>query len=61
MHEGQWTLEQLLIADEAFLTNSLMELMPMTQIDSACINNGKPGEMTLKLMALYKRQVEMDC
>ena len=60
IHEGQWTLEQLLTADEAFLTNSLMELMPLTRIDSAYINNGKPGEMTLRLMTLYKRQVEIE-
>ncbi|MBM3238022.1 branched-chain amino acid aminotransferase [Candidatus Poribacteria bacterium] len=61
IREGQWTLEQLLAADEAFLTNSLMELMPLTRIDSACINNGKPGELTRELITLYKRQVEMDC
>ena len=60
IREGQWTLEQLLTADEAFLTNSLMELMPLVQIDSAYINDGKPGEMTKKLMALYKCQVEME-
>ena len=42
IREGQWTLEQLLTADEVFLTNSLMELMPLTRIDSACINDGKP-------------------
>jgi branched-chain amino acid aminotransferase len=58
--EGQWTLEQLLAADEAFLTNSLMELMPLTRIDSACINDGKSGEITKELMLLYKRQVEME-
>jgi branched-subunit amino acid aminotransferase/4-amino-4-deoxychorismate lyase len=58
--EGQWQLERLLTADEVFLTNSLMELLPLTQIDSACINNGKPGEMTQALMALYKCQVKME-
>jgi branched-chain amino acid aminotransferase len=60
IHEGRWTLEQLLEADEAFLTNSLMELMPLTRIDSACINDGKHGEMTKEFMTLYKRQVEME-
>ncbi|MFQ6039619.1 MAG: aminotransferase class IV [Candidatus Poribacteria bacterium] len=57
--EGRWKLEQLLAADEAFLTNSLMEVMPLTQIDSVYINDGKPGNMTRELMTLYKRQVEM--
>jgi len=71
IREGQWQLEQLLAADEAFLTNSLMEVMPLTRIDSACINDGEPvrfthrrlwltGEMTKELMTLYKRQVEME-
>ncbi len=58
--EGQWILEQLSAADEAFLTNSLMEVMPLTQIDTVQIGKGAPGPITLKLMSLYARQMEME-
>jgi branched-chain amino acid aminotransferase len=57
---GDWTLEQLLGSDEAFLTNSLMELMPLTKIDAVNIDDGRSGRMTKNLMAFYKHQVESE-
>lgn len=48
------TYEELLSADECFLTNSLMGVMPLVQIDKKPIGKGKPGYFTLKLMDLYK-------
>ena len=58
--EGQWTLEQLSATDEAFLTNSLMEVMPLTQLDTVQIGNGSPGPITQKFMSLYVSQVEIE-
>lgn len=48
--------------DEAFLTASTMEIMPMTEaIDktgrAVIIGSGKPGPVTLKLMAAYRNRV----
>ena len=56
--ERKITLEELLQADEAFLTNSLIEIMPLTQVSGQNIGSGKPGVQTRKLMAAYKEQVE---
>lgn len=56
-HEGIMTLEKLFSAEEAFLTNSLMEIMPLTEIDGKAIGPGRPGPITEKLMAAYKRLV----
>jgi len=48
------TYEELLSADECFLTNSLMGVMPLVQVDKKLIGKGKPGPFSLKLMDLYK-------
>ena len=47
------TLEELNQADEAFLTNSIMEIMPLTQVDGQKIGPGRAGEMTQRLMSAY--------
>ncbi len=49
--------------EEAFMTNALIEVMPVTAIsdeagDSVTIGNGRPGEITLKLMQAYREAVE---
>jgi len=52
--EREVRLEELLRAGEAFLTNSIMELMPLAEV------NGKPigrGEVTGRLMQAYKETV----
>ena len=40
------TLEDLLNADEVFITNTGIEIVPVTQIDSQAIGNKKPGILT---------------
>ncbi|MCK4863169.1 MAG: aminotransferase class IV [Dehalococcoidales bacterium] len=60
--EGTVGLAVIKQCDEAFLTNAVMEVMPMTAAsDSAgntvTISGGKPGEITRKLMAAYKEKV----
>ena len=63
---GTNTLEQdiqlgeLMNAEEAFLTNSLMEVMPLTEVDSKPVGSGIPGAVTVKLMATYKELVQRD-
>ncbi len=48
-------LEELFQAEEAFLTNSLIEIMPLTEIDGKPIGLGRPGTLTRRLMAAYKK------
>ena len=50
--------EDLLQADEAFLTNSLMELMPLTRIGGRRIGQGKTGSITSRLLKKYRRLVK---
>ena len=49
---------ELLEADEAFLTNSIIEIMPLTCLDNKPIGTGKPEILTQKLMSAYRELVE---
>ena len=57
--EDDTGLDELLQAQEAFLTNSLIEVMPLTEIDGKPIGSGRPGPVTKRLMAAYKKLVRM--
>jgi branched-chain amino acid aminotransferase len=50
-------LDELFRAQEAFLTNSLIEVMPLTEIDGKKIGPGKAGTITQKLMSEYRELV----
>jgi len=56
--EGKITLNELLEADEAFLTNSLIEIMPLVEVDGHPIGKGTPGPLTQELMSSYKELVK---
>lgn len=49
--------DELFRAEEAFLTNSLIEVMPLTEVDGRHIAAGRPGSITRRLMAAYKELV----
>jgi branched-chain amino acid aminotransferase len=51
-------VNQLLEADEIFLTNSIMGIMPVTRIERKPVASEKPGRMTELLAALYAGDVE---
>jgi branched-chain amino acid aminotransferase len=59
--EGKWRLEKLQRADEAFLTNSLMEIMPVREVAGVSIGGTVPGDVTRSLAADYRRLVEKEC
>ena len=48
-------LEDVFQAQEAFLTNSIMEIMPLTEVDGRAVGDGRPGPVTLRLMAAYRK------
>lgn len=52
--EESFDIHQLNQADECFITNSLMEVMPVAKIDDKTFNNPLPGKLTTLLMAEYK-------
>ncbi|NOZ20647.1 MAG: branched-chain amino acid aminotransferase [Planctomycetes bacterium] len=52
--EEAFGLARLFQAEEVFLTNSLMEIMPLASIDDVKIGERVPGEITHRLMGLYR-------
>jgi len=56
--EAPLEVEQLPAAEEAFLTNSLMEVMPLTSFVGQPISSGQPGEITEQLQQAYRELVD---
>ena len=52
--EADIRLEEIPGADEAFLTNSILEIMPITNLNEKAIGDGRPGPITRQLMTAYK-------
>jgi len=53
VEERAVSLDELLAADEAFITSSFKDIVPVVRIDNATIANGKPGPITQDLMARF--------
>ena len=51
-------LEELALADEAFVTSSSKEITPVVQIDEQVIGNGKPGPRTTELEQRFIEMIE---
>ena len=45
-------------AEEAFLTTSVREVVPITSVNGKPVGSGRPGTVTKRLMAAYKELVE---
>ena len=58
--EETFSPEELLRADEAFLTNSLMEIMPLVMLNEKKIGSGKPGPLTELLHQGYRELVNKE-
>lgn len=55
--ERPFSLETLMEADEAFLTSTIMEVMPIVRIDGVPIGDGSPGPLTRKLQQAYEATI----
>ncbi|HKQ01900.1 MAG TPA: aminotransferase class IV [Actinomycetes bacterium] len=53
--EGVYTAEDLLAADEAFLSSSTRELMPVVEVDATPIAAGRPGPVAATLQAALRQ------
>jgi branched-subunit amino acid aminotransferase/4-amino-4-deoxychorismate lyase len=47
------TINDLLAADEAFLTNSIMRIMPVCRVERKALGEDKPGAITQSLSTAY--------
>lgn len=63
--EGEVRLEDLGQFDEAFLTNSVVEIMPLVEVrdntgEIITIGSGRPGKLTQQLTTAYREMVERE-
>ena len=47
--KGDLVISDLLEADEVFLTNVIMLILPVIKVEAHTVGNGKPGQITKKL------------
>jgi len=52
--ERMISMEEFIASDEVFLTNSIMEIMPVVEVDGEKIGGGKPGPVSRKVAEGYK-------
>jgi len=57
IEERQIKIEELKEAEEAFITSTTKEIMPIVQIDNIKIGNGRVGLKTTKLMEEFKKSL----
>ena len=55
VEERAFTLAEAKRAREAFLTSTTSFVLPVTRIDGDSVANGRPGSVTLGLLALYRQ------
>ncbi len=53
-------LEELLSSDEAFLTNSIVEIVPLLKVGEAPVGGGSPGPVTKRLQKSYRDLVRLE-
>lgn len=54
--EKVFTIDELLLADEVFLTSTTSEITPIVKIDNSPIKNGTVGDLTKKLQLLFEKR-----
>jgi branched-subunit amino acid aminotransferase/4-amino-4-deoxychorismate lyase len=57
LKEKDLTVEDLLAADEIFITNVIMMAMPVSSVESHTIADGKPGAITKDILETFRRIV----
>lgn len=56
--ERSFTVAEAKAAKEAFITSATNLVMPVVKIDDTTIGSGKPGQLTLKLRAIFHEVAE---
>jgi branched-chain amino acid aminotransferase len=55
--EGLLDVDEVVRAEEMFLTSTTREVVPIARVDGQAVGNGKPGPITLELLDAYRMAV----
>ncbi|KAF0823563.1 D-alanine aminotransferase [Cytobacillus firmus] len=61
LKESAFSKEDLLAADEVFMSSTSAEITPITEIEGKPVGNGSPGLITNKLQNLFEDAIEKQC
>ncbi|KPK85528.1 MAG: branched-chain amino acid aminotransferase [Phycisphaerae bacterium SM23_33] len=61
LEEKPLTAQELLAADEAFLTGTAAEVIAIARVDGKPIGTGKSGPITRKLLAAFRDFIRAEC
>jgi branched-chain amino acid aminotransferase len=59
--EKDLSIDDLLGADETFLTNVIMQVMPITKVEKHTVGEGRVGDVTIKLQTSFDQLVKSEC
>ena len=59
--EKDLTIDDLLVADEIFMTNVIMTVLPVVQMEQHKVGDGKVGPITQRLKQAFDHEVEAQC
>ena len=54
-------LDDLLAADEAFVTSTTREVVPVRQVDETPVGSGRPGPLTRRVMEAFRAYAPSHC
>jgi len=61
VEEKELTIDDLLGADEVFITNVIMQVMPVIKIEAHDVADARPGAMTKRISALFTESFNQYC
>jgi branched-chain amino acid aminotransferase len=60
VHMQGWPADQLILADEAFITSSSRAVLPVTAADGLPVGSGKVGRISMRLLDLYQARIQRE-
>jgi len=58
VHEELFTIDELLAADEVFITATKLDVVPIIKVDQQTIGKGMPGDTTSHILKEYRNEIQ---
>lgn len=57
VHEENYRVDDLLVADEVFISATKLDIIPILKVDEHVIGEGNPGEYTKRILKAYRSNI----